>query len=286
MRVKRFHKNENLESFGGIVDETVGLIQGERKYLPPYDLVGEIEYTSPREYMSSIQKVCVMFSGGVDSLSLALRHLEKGESVALCHIAFNDTESIAAYFTYKILEKIYGKRVIGFFKLFDTIDISHGEDSNGYGQQQFAAFFASWIPRELKSNCKAIESAYVMNDDAISYLKELRAIYNNAVAFKLPEKKVPYNFPLIKVKHFENIEYVLNVENKYNVTFPTGSSEYPSLEAFEFTDNNSNKQRVYFYHCDTDSQKENKKNDTLGYIIMDSLYDGKKSDIEQIIFGF
>jgi hypothetical protein len=212
-----------------------------------------------------------MFSGGCDSLSLVLRHLEKGENVALCHVIFNEDETCAAYLTYKLLKKVYGEKVLGFFKLFDPIYVHNGEDTYGYCQQPIASFYAAMIPRSLKDNCKAIESAYIMNDDAISYIKELKAIYNNTVAFKFLEKKVPYKFPLSKVKHSENVEYIKSIEEKYDIVFPTGSCERPLFTAHRISNNAGLESEVYMYSCNTNCEKENKVNETYGYLIFDGL---------------
>ena len=233
--------------------------------------------------VEDIKKVCVLFSGGCDSLSLVLRHLENGDNVALCHIMFRTEESFTAYCIYRMLKKIYGNKVLGFYKLFNPIYINNGEDLNGYGQQPFAAFYAAWIPRCLKVNCTSVESAYVMNDDAISYTKELKAIYNNTIALKRNNeiKLPPYKFPLSKTKHEENIEYIKDIEYKYDVVFPVGSSESPCLNGYHF----KIKRKIYdiyFYNCEVDPKcnaKENKKNSTKGYIIYDEYFE---NDIEEL----
>lgn len=279
MKVKRFLNGdswlESLSEASKIIAEAYGK-ESEKK---DYEMkMSDINFTYPKDFLSNVKKVCVMFSGGCDSLSLALRHLEAGENVALCHIIFNEDETCAAYLTYKMLRKVYGERVLGFFKLFDPIYANNGEDTIGYCQQPIASFYASMIPRCLKDNCKAIESAYIINDDAISYIKELKAIYNNALAFKHMEKKVPYKFPLSKVKHFENIDFIKSIEEKYNIVFPTGSSVRPSLTAYRFSTKDGLESTLYAYSCRTDCKKENKVNETYGYIMFDGLIAAKDEE--------
>ena len=118
MKVKRFLNEdalfESLSEASSIIMNAYG--EGTEKRLLDFS-AKDINFTYPKDYLSKIEKVCVMFSGGCDSLSLALRHLEKGENVALCHVIFNEDETCAAYLTYKLLKKVYGEKVLGFFKL-------------------------------------------------------------------------------------------------------------------------------------------------------------------------
>ena len=63
-----------------------------------------------------------MFSGGFDSLSLALRHLEKGERVVLLSVGFSE-ERTTSSLTVKLLKSIYNNAVVGPIKLFADIFI-------------------------------------------------------------------------------------------------------------------------------------------------------------------
>ena len=286
MRAKRFLNGDSL--LESLSDATKVITEAyENRVDKRYFKIGvnDVNFTYPKDFLYGIKKVCIMFSGGCDSLSLALRHLEAGENVALCHVVFKEEETCAAYMTYKILRSIYGEMVLGFFKLFDHIYASNGEDTVGYSQQPFTSFYAAMIPRCLKENCTAIESAYIINDDAISYTKELKAIYNNALSFKKMEKKVPYKFPLSKVKHFENIDYISNIEEKYNIVFPTGSAECQYFEAYRFSPKVGTESTLYMYSCHTDSEKENKANGTYGYLIFESsLPENEEKKLEEKIF--
>jgi hypothetical protein len=292
MKVKRFSGEGSGDCAYKCFDDAIRIIAGEPKSkvektsLDPKEL--DIQFTYPHNEwaLSKTKKVCIMFSGGCDSLSLALRHLEAGDNVALCHIIFNPDETPAAYMIYKILKDIYKDQVLGFFKLFNEITIDNGEDTIGWNQQPITAFYASMIPRCLKDNCTAIESAYIMNDDAVSYIKELRGIYNNAMAFKTMDAKVPYKFPLSKTKHFENVDYIRKIEEKYNVVFPVGSAERPTISAFKFSKADSVDCMVYLYSCNTsDCKKENKVNDTCGYIMFEgSLPEKKQKELEEKVF--
>lgn len=289
MKIRRFKQSyheDASKTMNDVLDIMMSHLSkkySDKNYFESFSIEeNDIKFDYPSD-VEHIKKVCVLFSGGCDSLSLVLRHLEKGDNVALCHIMFRVDESFTAYCIYRMLKKIYGDKVLGFYKLFNPICINNGEDLNGYGQQPFAAFYAAWIPRCLKVNCTSVESAYVMNDDAISYTKELKAIYNNTIALKrLDETKLPpYKFPLSKTKHEENIEYIKDIEYKYDIVFPVGSSESPRLNGYHV----KIKRKIYdiyFYNCEVDQEcnaKENKKNSTKGYIIYDEYFE---NDIKEI----
>ena len=68
-----------------------------------------------------------------------------------------------------------------------------------------------------------------------------------------------------------SIEYIKDIEYKYDVVFPFGSSESPRLNGYHF----KIKRKIYdiyFYNCEVDPEcnaKENKKNNIKGYIIYD-----------------
>ena len=206
----------------------------------------------------------IMFSGGFDSLSLALRHLEKGERVFLLSVGFSE-ERTTSSLTVKLLKSIYNNAVIGPIKLFAPIFIDL-EGGNGLVQQPFTAFYAAHMPDRVRQVVKAVECAYVLNDDAISFQNELKAIYNNSVKCHILDKEnPPLKFPLTKVSHYENIEYVANIEKKYQIIFPALSSE--GLICNKYTDKNDN--TLYTIKGGLNFDKPNKKCDVSGYLILE-----------------
>lgn len=206
----------------------------------------------------------IMFSGGFDSLSLALRHLEKGERVFLLSVGFSE-ERTTSSLTVKLLKSIYNNAVIGPIKLFAPIFIDL-EGGNGLVQQPFTAFYAAHMPDRVRQVVKAVECAYVLNDDAISFQNELKAIYNNSVKCHILDKEnPPLKFPLTKVSHYENLEYVESIEKKYQIIFPALSSE--GLICNKYTDKNDN--TLYTIKGGTNFDKPNKKCDVSGYLILE-----------------
>ena len=99
----------------------------------------------------------IMCSGGFDSLSLALRHLEKGERVVLLSVGFSE-ERTSSSLTVKLLKSIYKNAVIGPIKLFADIFIDL-EGGNGLLQQPFTAFYAAHMPDGVRRTVKAVECA-------------------------------------------------------------------------------------------------------------------------------
>ena len=206
----------------------------------------------------------IMFSGGFDSLSLALRHLEKGERVVLLSVGFSE-ERTTSSLTVKLLKSIYKTAVIGPIKLFGDIFIDL-EGVNGLMQQPFTAFYAAHMPNDVRRTVKAVECAYVMNDDAVSFQNELKAIYNNSMkCHLLDEERPPLKFPLIKISHQENLEYVAEIEKKYQIIFPALSSE--GVYCNKFIDGNDN--ILYTIRGGINSNKPNKMCNVSGYLILE-----------------
>lgn len=214
----------------------------------------------------------IMFSGGFDSLSLALRHLEKGERVFLLSIGFSD-EQISSSLEVKLLKSIYGEAVIGPIKLFDQIYVD-GESTSGLTQQPFTAFYATHMPDAVRNSIKALECAYIMNDDAISFQNELKAIYNNAMKCHTPGRPYPpIKFPLTKVSHEENIEYVSMIEKKHNVIFPALSSIIVDCSKYVGKEND-----LYTIIGSENEEKSNKKCNIHGYLIIEKDLSPRKRE--------
>lgn len=183
----------------------------------------------------------VLFSGGWDSTALILNHLEKGEKVIPFYISFYEPTKIMAEISVKILQKIYGTDLIADLKpLFGDI-VCNGTEEHTLAQQSFSAFFASKIGRTYTENAIATEIAYCMNDDAISYLDDLRNLYKSGVnCCYPPTKAIPLKFPLKKQKHLDNVKTVINCMNKRDFFLPVtclDSVDF-TFDAFEDKDGN------------------------------------------------
>ena len=180
----------------------------------------------------------VFFSGGYDSLSLAIRHLEKGDLVDLYYLNFDPEMTIFAKISCAILQSIYGKNVIGLKSVLNDDPLgAAGDVEFKFAQQRLTTFLASMIKDDVLEKTIATEIAYCRNDDAISFLSELRNLYNASLSCRLDTTaKVPLKFPLSKISHFNNSEVVYTFEEKCNVIFPVTEYYLSNIHAFKTKD--------------------------------------------------
>ena len=145
--------------------------------------------------------VAVFFSGGLDSTYLIWKNLKEGNTVFPIYVEIENNKIKTK------LEKNRTKLLYEKFReefSFNICDIEYslrvkvtGGSSNLYFQQM-----PIWILALLyNQNCYSeIQIGYVMNDDAMSYLKDIEKIYRSYEA--ISEKLIPITFPLKKVsKH-------------------------------------------------------------------------------------
>lgn len=215
-------------------------------------------------------KHLIMFSGGYDSLSLALRYLEKGESVMLFSLIFDPDMTPFVALQGLILNHLYPSLVKGVHFIgneqFADCNIEH---TVGMVQQSITAFFAGRIKNEILEEAETFDCAYCMNDDALSYEKELKAIYENHINSRIygPSKFPELTFPLKKKKHIDNVHFVNEVQESKGVIFPVNSLESCDLCIDYFVV----KKSLYMLmrkNCDFELHKDNKEGgfDFGGYI--------------------
>ena len=210
---------------------------------------------------SSPAKHLIMFSGGYDSLSLTLRYLEKGESVMLFSLVFDPEMTPFVSLQGLILNHLYSGLVKGIHFLgneqFADPCIEH---TNGMVQQPFTAFFAGRISNEILEEAETFDCAYCMNDDALSFEEELKAIYENHIKSRIyrPSKFPELTFPLRKKKHIDNVQFVNEVQENKGVIFPVSSIESIDL-SISFYVVKSSLYMLMRKTTDTSLQKENKE---------------------------
>jgi len=216
-------------------------------------------------YSYEVPTYAIMYSGGYDSTSLAIRHLEKGENVVLYGLNFGGESVLAACLAAKVLQKVYGKQRVKGLTMIGPDLYNRNFDPNGMQQQPFSAFFAAMIPETVKNNVQAVECAFIMNDDALSYEEDLKDLYNARMALYRREQSPKLEFPLRKYKHWENVEVVRDFEKKYDVVIPVHGMDHPSCDLLKEKNN-----LWITWHCyrDGESYKENKEaGDYFGYIV-------------------
>lgn len=178
----------------------------------------------------------VMFSGGWDSVSLIIRHLEKGEAVIPFYIIFDEKWVSIAKLTINILRKVYGAKLLdGLHIMFGPLYCRGNEEVN-LAQQSFATFYASRIDRRFQRHAIATEIAYCMNDDAISYLDDLRALYDASLRATYPviQNSAPLSFPQTKFKHRDNSDFVENWMRDRGIALPVTGLDNCEV-SFEYT---------------------------------------------------
>lgn len=231
---------------------------------------------------SSPAKHLIMFSGGYDSLSLTLRYLEKGESVMLFSLVFDPEMTPFVSLQDLILNHLYpglvkGIHILGNEQFADPC-IEH---TNGMVQQPFTAFFAGRISNEILEKAETFDCAYCMNDDALSFEEELKAIYENHIKSRIyrPSKFPELTFPLRKKKHIDNVQFVNEVQENKGVIFPVSSIESIDL-SISFYVVKSSLYMLMRKITDTSLQKENKEGGFSfgGYIFRLDNVDIKEED--------
>lgn len=165
---------------------------------------------------------CVLacWSGGLDSTAMVCDYLAKGYAVECLygnlqnnpHKVVREKKATAAmfeaYFKYYTMQMVTGS------------SLSMADDREALMFQQPGFWLYNCII-SLKPHHDEVAIGYVMNDDAISYLDEIRALwsaYQGLVAFPLP----PLVFPMTKKKKVDLYYNVLNDVLKNMVTWCEG----------------------------------------------------------------
>lgn len=203
------------------------------------DFDSPISSSTCSEYLQNQPHYNVMFSGGWDSTALIIEHLEKGDVVFPFTVNFNPSVIPIAKLIIYILRRVYGEHKLAPLQtLFGPITCDASTTETNFCQQSFTAFYSSFIAGSFMKNAIATEIAYCQNDDAISYLDELRTLYRTNLGMRYYNKyhtfkEPPLEFPFTKNEHSHNVQTVLKFENKYRVKLPVFGFEVPSFYAFK-----------------------------------------------------
>jgi len=142
-------------------------------------------------------RTAVLWSGGVDSTLLIWNLLEKGEPVTAFYVrVHNNKEKDEAEFeAVQALTYEFKTKYPGLFLAEETAAIEVATyDRNGFVQPQIWVFAASFVVS--RSRFKALQIGYVMGDQMISYLDDLRTLWKSLCLFSYSEEPVPLEFPL------------------------------------------------------------------------------------------
>lgn len=178
--------------------------------------------------------VGIMFSGGLDSTTLLLRELNKGNIVIPILNRFNSNDDTCSLFKYmmaqialnKIAEKISkignNKMILVSPIVCNHIQFGCLGDGFVYTQQMFNSVAPACIGYERIRSIDEIMIGTVLGDQGVSYINDMRRLYNDAMKFQ--------------VKTTEgHTSYVAGRENKIaKLTFPLFKTEKSQIKS-EFT---------------------------------------------------
>lgn len=173
------------------------------------------------------KRVIVLFSGGLDSTYLIWKNLEEGNVVLPIYIEIknneykSEIEKNRIYLIYDLLYEKYGNIIE---KPLELLDICL-KSSCGGGELLFKQL-PIWLLGVLYLQDKSVDEiqlGYVMNDDMVSYVDDVKTIYDSYKS--ILRKIIPLKFPLLKTKKNEIIselpkEYfdlTISCENPLNV---------------------------------------------------------------------
>ena len=176
----------------------------------------------------------IMFSGGLDSTTLLLRELNKGNIVIPILNRFNSNDDTCSLFKYmmaqialnKIAEKIskIGNNKMILVSPIVCNHVQFGCLGHGfvYTQQLFNSVAPACIGYERIRSIDEIMIGTVLGDQGVSYINDMRRLYNDAMKFQ--------------VKTIEGYtSYVAGRENKIaKLTFPLYKTEKSQIKS-EFT---------------------------------------------------
>jgi hypothetical protein len=171
------------------------------------------------------KKICVLFTGGLDSTYLIWKNLKDGNEVIPVYFEIENNKNKTILEKNRIdliLTKLHvdfsGKAILHDIDYGLSVNIkSHGD---GLLFKQIPIFIMGAIYL-AGDNVDEIQLGYVMNDDAISYINEIQKIYKSYKP--IVDNLTPMTFPLTKVsKHNilselpkEIIDLTVNCENPH-----------------------------------------------------------------------
>lgn len=163
-----------------------------------------------------MKTVYILWSGGLDSTFLIWKNLTEGNKVIAKYIELENNEhksEMELDAIYK-LRKLFKEEFKDNFEYSYLLSIDIVESAHTVRLPQYPSWFTGCV-YGLGDNIDEIQLGYVMNDDAISYLDDMKSLwkayeplYNGSTPF--PE----LTFPLTKI-HKKDYISVFNFPKKY-----------------------------------------------------------------------
>lgn len=170
----------------------------------------------------------IMFSGGYDSMALMINHLLAGDEVYPYFVGFDTGASSAdnrdlTNLAVDSLRYIYGDSLC--HPLQTVCYINHTSSMEGSRVQQALLSVMASLLKMPKCKVEAIEIGFCVKDCAISFMKELKALYKATANVVYNNRYVPLKFPLYQIYHEENVDVCHKFEKAYGVTLPIHRAE-------------------------------------------------------------
>jgi 7-cyano-7-deazaguanine synthase in queuosine biosynthesis len=150
--------------------------------------------------MEANKKVGVLFSGGLDSTFLVWNNLKKGNEVYPFYIEIKNNrdkpilEKNRVQLLFEMFYKEYSD-LIRCPKYILNVDVT--DNNSELHLQQVPVWILGLLFSQVHG-LDEIQIGYVMNDDAISYISDIKKIYNSYN--RISEPLIPISFPLKKWK--------------------------------------------------------------------------------------
>lgn len=153
------------------------------------------------------KRVAVLFSGGLDSTYLVWKNLVDGNIVLPIYVEIenNEVKTILEKNRIKLLHKEFSKEFTSYKieNIYYGIRVSVHADEDGLHFKQMPIWiFAGVFIQGM--DIDELQIGYVMNDDAISYIDDIKNIYHSYQTICDPMK--PLAFPLTKRKKWQIVQ--------------------------------------------------------------------------------
>lgn len=190
--------------------------------------------------MSEMKKYLIFWSGGLDSTYLLNWSLQRDAEIHACYIDIvNNAEK-------RKRELLAIEKMLPYFSKFKNFKYLGSAMEVNLKLAQNSMVDLDYVPIIISAaifsglGYEEISCAYVMNDDAISYLNEIREIYKSYEKISTCEFP-PLTFPMSKVDKpaiikelpeelFKEITFCENGENKDNCGICTPCRRWKTLE--------------------------------------------------------
>jgi len=150
--------------------------------------------------MEKNKKVVVLFSGGLDSTYLVWDNLKKGNVVIPVYFTITNNgdkpqlERNRIKLLYKKFHETYGDLIK---EPENVMGVEITNLGSGLHFHQVPVWILGLQFCQI-SYLNEIQIGYIMNDDVISYINDIKKIYNSYKG--ILDKQIPLKFPLLKIK--------------------------------------------------------------------------------------